>query len=166
MPLAVPDGQRLFLDANILYYCFVDTLGISEQYRGLLGRVILGQVNAITSSRALSDCVHKTMLAEVSQRFGRPRDRLIGWLKQHPDALAVLPKSREVCNRLVRLRLAVAQHETALLPEVVGIAESHQLLMGDAEIVAFMRRDGVLHLATNDDDFDRVPGITVWKPRP
>ena len=25
MPLDVPDGERCFLDANILYYCYVET---------------------------------------------------------------------------------------------------------------------------------------------
>ncbi|QDU86985.1 tRNA(fMet)-specific endonuclease VapC [Pirellulimonas nuda] len=166
MPLDVPDGQRCMLDANILYYCFVETAGVSDECRGLLGRVLTGEVDAITSSRALGDCVHKTMLAEVSQRNGRSRERLIGWLKQHPEALADLPKSREVCSRLVRLPLEVAKYEAATLPQVIRIAERHQLLMGDAEIVALMQRHGITHLATNDDDFDRVPGITVWKPRP
>jgi len=28
-----------------------------------------------------------------------------------------------------------------------------------------MQRHGISHLATNDDDFDWVPGVTVWKPR-
>ena len=39
------------------------------------------------------------------------------------------------------------------------------LLTNDAMIVALMRRHGVTHLVTNDNDFDRVPGLTVWKPR-
>jgi predicted nucleic acid-binding protein len=38
-------------------------------------------------------------------------------------------------------------------------------LTNDATIVALMRRHGLIHLATNDDDFDRVPGLVVLKPR-
>jgi hypothetical protein len=29
-----------------------------------------------------------------------------------------------------------------------------------------MEHLGLTHLATNDDDLDRIPGLTIWKPRP
>lgn len=45
-------------------------------------------------------------------------------------------------------------------------SRNHGLLTNDSLIVALLQRHGITHLATNDDDFDRVPGITVWKPRP
>lgn len=38
-------------------------------------------------------------------------------------------------------------------------------LTNDAMIVALMRRHQLSHLITNDDDFDAVPGLTIWKPR-
>lgn len=166
MPLDVPDGQRCFLDANILYYCFVETPPFSGFCRELLTRVQSGDVVALTDVRSLGDCVHKVILAEVSHRFGRTRDGLIGWLKQHREALADLPSTALTCGRLLQLRLSVVSNESAMLPIAVAIAQKHQLLLGDAGIVAQMQRRGIVHLATNDDDFDRVPGITVWKPRP
>jgi predicted nucleic acid-binding protein len=38
------------------------------------------------------------------------------------------------------------------------------LLTGDALIVAAMQQHGVIHLASADTDFDRVPGITRYGP--
>jgi len=166
MPLDLPTGERCFVDANILYYCFVETPTFSEHSRALLERVQLGEVVALTDIRALSDCIHKTMLAEISQRFGRSREGLVGWLKQHPDALSELPKTVEVCHRLTQLQLIVLPRDTAILSHAVALAQSHQMLLNDASIVAQMQRHAITHLATNDDDFDRVLGIAVWKPRP
>ncbi|MEN6450873.1 MAG: type II toxin-antitoxin system VapC family toxin [Thermoguttaceae bacterium] len=166
MPLDVPDGQRCFVDANILYYCFVETPPFSVFCRQFLTRVQDGNVVALTDVRAISDCVHKVILAEVSHRFGRTRDGLVGWLKQHREALADLPKTAQACGRLLQLRLSVVRNDFTMLPTAVAIAQQHQLLLNDAGIVAQMQRHGVTHLATNDDDFDRVPGVTVWKPRP
>jgi predicted nucleic acid-binding protein len=77
MPLDIPNGERFFLDANILYYCFVETPPHSEMCRQLLARVQNGELTALTDARALADCVHKTMLAEVSERYGRSRERLM-----------------------------------------------------------------------------------------
>jgi predicted nucleic acid-binding protein len=55
--------------------------------------------------------------------------------------------------------------DNTLLSFASRVALQHGLLTNDAIIVALMQRHGIIHLATNDDDFDRVPGITVWKPR-
>jgi predicted nucleic acid-binding protein len=52
-----------------------------------------------------------------------------------------------------------------MLPTVIAKSQAHRLLLGDASIVAQMQQHGIVHLATNDDDFDRVLGVTVWKPR-
>jgi predicted nucleic acid-binding protein len=34
----------------------------------------------------------------------------------------------------------------------------------DAIIVEIMKRNGLKDIATNDSDFERIEGITVWKP--
>lgn len=165
MPLDIPAGERCFLDATILYYCFVETPPFSNACRGLMHRVQTGDVTGFIDIRSLGDCVHKTMLAEVSERFGHSRERLVGWLKQHPEALAKLPKTAAVCERLTQLRINVIANEASMLSMSIAIAQASQLLLGDAGIIALMRHYDISHLATNDDDFDRVPGIIVWKPR-
>jgi predicted nucleic acid-binding protein len=40
----------------------------------------------------------------------------------------------------------------------------HGLLTNDAIIVALMAGHGLANLASNDADFDRVPGITRFAP--
>jgi predicted nucleic acid-binding protein len=52
-----------------------------------------------------------------------------------------------------------------LLREATRLAVQHGILTNDAMIVALMQRHGLVHLVSNDDDFDRVSGLTVWKPR-
>jgi len=51
------------------------------------------------------------------------------------------------------------------LREAADISVRMGLLTNDAIVIALMRRQGLSHLVTNDDDFDAVPGITVWKPK-
>jgi predicted nucleic acid-binding protein len=38
------------------------------------------------------------------------------------------------------------------------------LLTTDAVIIATMRRHRISHLISNDRDFLRIPGITLWRP--
>jgi predicted nucleic acid-binding protein len=39
------------------------------------------------------------------------------------------------------------------------------LLTNDALTIAVMEKLGLSHLVTNDDNFDSITGVTVWKPR-
>src|SRR6266566_2285966 len=53
-----------------------------------------------------------------------------------------------------------AQH----LARGADLSAQHRLLTNDALTLAVMEKRGVTALATNDDDFDTVEGITVYKP--
>ena len=44
----------------------------------------------------------------------------------------------------------------------VALARQFGLLINDAVIVAVMQAHGLTNLASNDSDFDRVPGITRY----
>ena len=52
-----------------------------------------------------------------------------------------------------------------LIERAAGLSVQHRLLTNDAITVASMERLGLTNLATNDDNFDTVPGFTIWKPR-
>jgi predicted nucleic acid-binding protein len=43
-----------------------------------------------------------------------------------------------------------------------ALSPQHGLLSGDALVVAIMQANGLTQLASNDVDFDRVPGITRY----
>jgi len=42
--------------------------------------------------------------------------------------------------------------------------DEYGLMTNDSIIVAVMKREEIQHLATNDADFERVPGIVVRSP--
>ena len=44
------------------------------------------------------------------------------------------------------------------------LSRKHGLLSGDALVVAMLQSNGLANLASNDEDFDRVPGIMRYSP--
>ena len=57
--------------------------------------------------------------------------------------------------------LPVAQ---SLVESATMLSGPHELLTGDALIVAVMQANGLTNLASHDADFDSVPGITRYGP--
>lgn len=90
---------------------------------------------------------------------------MVGYLKKHPEVIGRLTEWPQAVERLKAVPKQILPADAELLYEATRVAQTHGLLTNDAIIVALMRQHGIMHLATNDDDFDRVPGITVWKPR-
>ena len=160
-----PADQVCFIDANILYYSFVSLPTVSDYCTILSKEIVTGARRAATISSAVADAVHKVMCSEVVKVHQRPRAGLIGWIKKHPHALEQLTEFNQAADEFSKMPLHWLPVGSALLVDAGKIAVRHGLMINDALNVAAMRANGLAHLVTNDDDFDRVPGITVWKPR-
>jgi predicted nucleic acid-binding protein len=165
MALDLPDGEQCFVDANILHYALVPTFDASPSCLGFVDRAVAGLVSLSICVQVLGDVLHKVMTSEAAELTGRDRAGIVGYLKRHPEIIAQLVAYPMAIERLKIVPVRVLPTDLDLLRSVPQIAQTHGLLTNDAIIVALMQRHGITHLATNDDDFDRVPGITVWKPR-
>jgi predicted nucleic acid-binding protein len=160
----IPEGAICYLDATIFYYHLVGAPTLSDECSDLLKRIELGRVQGVTSSVALAEATHKVMLAEVVHRHGVAHQGLIARLKRHPALLDGLTSHHQVVATVRGLRLPVEAITLDLLARGAALSIQERLLTNDALTLAVMEQLGVTVLATNDDDFDTVSGITVYKP--
>jgi predicted nucleic acid-binding protein len=165
MPLNMPHGATAFVDANILHYAVVPTPPFSEHVYPFMDRLTAGEINGVASVQVLADAQHKSMLSLLAAQYGLSRAKIVGWAKKHPSDVCALAGLTEAVQLLRSATVGILPLDSALLDEASQASTQYGLLTNDAIIVALMRRHGIIHLATNDDDFDRVPSITVWKPR-
>ena len=164
MLATIPEGSVCYLDATIFYYHLVDVPPLSDDCSDLLTRIAQGRVQGVTSSVAIAEATHKIMLAEVVQRHGVDHRGLIARLKRHPELLDGLTNHFQAAATVRSLHLPVEAITLELLARGAELSSQKRLLTNDALTLAVMERLGVTILATNDDDFDAVEGITVYKP--
>jgi uncharacterized protein len=165
MPLGIPDGATAFVDANILHYAVVPTPPFSDNVYPFMDRLTAGELTGVASIQVLADAQHKVMLSLLTAQYGRPGSKLVGWAKKHPAEVGALVGWNDAVQLLHSAVIGILPVDNALLNDASLASIQYGLLTNDAIILALMQRHGIMHLATNDDDFDRVPGITVWKPR-
>ncbi len=166
MPVDISDGNRCFLDANILCYHFVETMPFSDPCTRLLERVATADIFGYTSTHVVSEAVHKVMLAEAASKFELNRAGLVNWLQNHRERVGELSEFQRVAHEVGEMRLFLLPMDAALTAETADLSKSLRLLTNDAMVIALTRRRGLSILATNDDDFSGVPDVTVWNPRP
>lgn len=161
----VPTNTACFVDANIFYYCLVNTPDLTSRCVAFIKRIEKGELNAMTSSVALAEAVHKVMLAEATQKHALGRQGLAHRLQRQSHLLATLSEHKKVTELIRALKLQVEPLTFDLLERASECSIQYQLLTNDALTVAVMEKLRLTDIATNDDDFDSIAHLKVWKPR-
>ncbi|HZZ41882.1 MAG TPA: type II toxin-antitoxin system VapC family toxin [Tepidisphaeraceae bacterium] len=160
-----PTGTSLFIDANIFYYHFVRSPDLSDWSSDVIENVAAARLTAFTSPHCLAEAIHKIMCAEAAQRFSLPRQAIVNHLRHHPERISELNLFREAATELARLPLSLLAIDSQALADAAQVSSNHGIMTNDAITIALMHRYGLHHLATNDEDFHRIPALTLWKPR-
>ena len=160
----IPDGAMCFLDATIFYYHLVNTPPLSDDCSDLLVRVGSGAIDSVTSTVALAEATHKVMLAEITRKHGLSPQGMITRLKKHPELLDHLTEHQQIIPLAQALRIRIEAITVDLLLHGANLSPRHRLLTNDALTLAVMEKRSVIYLATNDDDFDSIPGLIISKP--
>ena len=104
------------------------------------------------------------MVLEASQLFGWPIVGITQRLQNHPAEIQKLGRFRQAVEEIPRLGIEVLPIEQHIPPLAASLSQLHGLLTNDAITAATMQDQAIVHLASHDADFDRVPGITRYAP--
>ena len=166
MPLSrIPAGTNVFIDANVQVYHFLQVEPLAQHCHALFRRIARREVRAFTSADVAAHVIHRVMVAEAVAKFGlRPGDA-VSYLKAHPQAVKELQQYKTIPREFTLARIHILDVTYREIHNSRQFRDEYGLLTNDSIILALMKRNRLVHLVTNDDDFKRVPGIKVWMPR-
>jgi predicted nucleic acid-binding protein len=104
------------------------------------------------------------MTLEACAVFGWPYAGIVNRLKRHPTEVQALTRYRQAIDDITAIGIQVLPVSGQQVSLAADVSRQFGLLTNDAVIVTLMRDRGLTHLASNDPDFDRVPGITRYAP--
>ena len=160
----IPPGARVFLDANSLVYHFTNDPRYGAPCTNLVKRIEQRLLAGCVSTHVLADVVHRVMTLEAITVNGWPKAGIAARLRKHHDEISKLSLFQGAITSLPQLGMQVIPITLPLLESATLLSKQHELLTGDALIVAVMQAHGLTNLASNDADFDRVPGLTRYAP--
>jgi predicted nucleic acid-binding protein len=161
---SIPHGSRLFLDANTLVYYFTADLRYGAACLQLMDRIARQEIHGVTSAHVVLDTAHRVVTLEAIHVAGSPAKGIAAHLRQHPAEVQKLIRFRQAVDLVPQIGIQVISLDFALVSAAAARSQQYGLLTGDALVVAVMQAHGLTHLASNDADFDRVPGITRYAP--
>ena len=161
----LPDGVACFVDANIICYHIVYTPPLSEECTRFVKRIERGAVKAFTSAAVVAEAIHKVMLAETIQKHKLDHRGLAHWLQRQRDLIVGLSEHKRVPTLITALSIHVEPVTLDLLEQAANLSVQHRLLTNDAVTIAVMEKLSLSHLITNDNNFDSISNVSIWKPR-
>jgi predicted nucleic acid-binding protein len=157
-------GESVFLDANTLIYHFTPNPLFGTACSDLLRRIERQEIVGFTSTHMLTEVAHRIMTIEASNTFGWRLAGLVQRLRRQPSQVQRLTGFRQAVEDVLRSSIQVLTIAPPLIGSACTISQQTGLLSNDALILAVMRTHGLTKLASNDSDFDRVPGLTRYAP--
>jgi predicted nucleic acid-binding protein len=155
------DGDSNFLDANIFIYHFG---GQSVECKTLLERCARREVRGYASTPVLAEVLHRLMVAEAIQKGLVTTRTAVKKLREKPAVVKQLTKYHDDVSKIGQMNLAILSFTPEILTASEEVRKSEGLLTNDSLVVTFLRDRGLTKLATANGDFDRVPGVEVYKP--
>jgi predicted nucleic acid-binding protein len=155
----LPLGERIFVDSNILTYHLLDypTFGpICEKFlQDILDKKYQGFITPIVASETLFNFIK----AYILKTYGVKGKDVAILLKQDPKVLQEISYDRpkEIFGIFNILNNGAVEVENSF--EYVS---RYALLTNDALNAATMKANKIKSIATNDKDFERLPGVMVW----
>ena len=155
------DGERVFIDANIFIYHFG---GRSLECTALLERCARRALFGYTSTPVLAEVLHRRMVAEAITTGLVTARTAVKKLGETPEMVKQLTRYQDDVSRIPHMHLTILPLTLSIVQASAEVRKREGLLTNDSFVVAFMREQGLIHLATANGDFDRVGGIEIYKP--
>lgn len=161
----IPSGVNVMLDANIVVYGLFPQVSKHPMSKNLLQRGAKGDVQLHLVANTVADVIHRAMILELlSQGAFQNSAKAVTHLKQNPQTVQTLTRYKTILRDLRQARINILPLTYRDLHASKQYRQKYGLMTNDSLILAVMQREKIRYLATNDADFQNIPGIAVRVP--
>jgi predicted nucleic acid-binding protein len=121
------------------------------------------EIQGMVDEFVYNEVMHKLMVTAIVNQLHCSPAKAIAFVKNTPELLNEFPALQEA-GELLRM-MSVKVISGPFFPESFALMQKHHLLITDAVHIAAMNKEKITHIASNDKDFSRIPGLSVWKPQ-
>ena len=160
--------ERIFIDANIFIYNALDDSHYAESCSDFLKQVETNKLKGVITPHVMDEVLFKILIAEASQhieKFTLPN--LKKELKSSGFSSKVYKPVKEYSDYLTELTyggLEILTVNGGIVGRSIDLGLQYGLLTTDAIHLSTMKQYGIVNIATNDSDFEKVMSIKTYKP--
>ncbi len=163
--------EFIFTDTNIFAYHTIGHSRFGDECTAFLDRVEAGDCQAVTTDVVINEVIYFLQIH-------RGADLLGVWNRRQIEARIAADATfaaecwqdaeqfMDLIDGLERGGLIVVDVQPRHYRNACAVGKQLQFVVSDATHIVICQQFGIEHIASNDADFDRVPFLTRWEPRP
>lgn len=159
-------GSSIFIDANIFIYHAVESK-YSESVTQFLEKIENWEIEAYTSPGVIDEASYILLINKGLDLLNSKNPRKVrNAIESNRDfaenCYSIIQKFIGYIKSIEALKILEITGEDAF--HIADYGKAYLLHPKDSLHLAVMKRYKINDIASNDSDFNRVEGITVWKP--
>jgi predicted nucleic acid-binding protein len=152
----------VFIDANTFIYHFTSHALFGPACRDLIRRIDQDDLLGFTSTHILTEVSHRMMMIEAANLPNWGASNVRRRLLRQPQVISGLVLFQNSVQTIISSKVVVLSPTPQSVLDATTVSQQVGLLSNDALVVAVMRHQGLVSIASNDSDFDRAAGITRY----
>jgi Predicted nucleic acid-binding protein, contains PIN domain len=157
----MPERASVLIDANIFIY---HLSGISADCTSLLQRAALSEIESYVTTIIIAEVLHRRMQGEAIAKGLIASGQVLKKLKANPQIISQLKDYITDVKEILELPLTIIEVSSTDIAASHALRRNHGLFVNDSINLACAQRIGITDIVTHDNDFARLPTITVWEP--
>ncbi|GFP25115.1 uncharacterized protein HKBW3S25_00565, partial [Candidatus Hakubella thermalkaliphila] len=129
-----------------------------------LKRCEAGELRGVTTVNVILEVLHRLLMIEAVTKGLVSQGNVARKLKEKPDVVGQLKDYYTNTDKIGKMGVEIESLTYDVVQAGQEIREKYGLLVNDSLIAAFVMTRGLKNLATNDGDFKRVRGLSVFMP--
>lgn len=152
-----------------LFITCLDDSSFGEHCTSFLDKIESGQILAYTSSLVIDEVYYAILISKGAEILQTNRIKAIqGRLKTDKDLAETCYNEvlifQNYLDALEEISLVIVDVTSRILRGSIEIAKKHLLLSRDAVHLSTCKEFSIKHIASRDDDFERVNFVSLWRP--
>lgn len=162
---SIPDKTKIIIDSNIFLYTALTHPFFQRSCTDFLLRVESGEIQGFIPSVVIQEITHHFILSELKEKgYRKTVSDCIASYKINPLIMNDLSKTLTEIRRLFNINCSILYDNPEIVRKSFLISHVFQLFTKNAYIASFAQYHQIVHIASNDKDFSRVPWLPVWIP--
>jgi len=104
------------------------------------------------------------MIAEAIEKDHISEKNPVRKLRQNPEIIKKLSTYIRDVEKIGEMNIKIIALKNELIKRSTNIRQSEGLLTNDSIVIAAMKDLGLSNLVTNDNDFDHIKWLRIYKP--
>jgi len=160
----IANDSKVFIDSNLFIYHFSKFEKFADSCLEFFQRIEAGELTGFTSSLAVAEVLHRLMIIEASDKLDLLPKKILAYLKANPEKITLITDHLKSVDSINRMEIKVLAVNLRDIEMSNGLKMEYKLFTNDSINLSVMKNNGLILLASNDPDFERVDCVTLYQP--